>query len=173
MDAKSTMLIVDDIDVNREMMATFFSDEYRILYAGNGKETIYMIQKYAKEISVILLGIIMPVMDGIEVLKWVKDSVYSIIPIIAVTADESYQLEALENGAADFISKPADERVIKARIQNVLGRFALEKEQRLNKVLQKAKVETDDLINNIPGGIAIYRWTDHLETLYFSDGELI
>ncbi|MDD3184138.1 MAG: response regulator [Anaerostipes sp.] len=170
MDTKLTMLIVDDIDINRAALAAAFSDEYSILYAENGKEAIDIVCKHSKDISVILLDIIMPVMDGIEVLKWMKDSAYSSIPIIAVTSEESYQLEALENGAADFISKPADERVIKARIQNVLGRFALEKEQRLNETLQKAKVEADNLINSIPGGIAIYRWTDHFETLYFSDG---
>ncbi|MDD3277575.1 MAG: response regulator [Lachnospiraceae bacterium] len=170
MDTKSTMLIVDDIDVNRAMMAASFSEEYSILYAENGEEAIDVIRRHSKDISVILLDIIMPVMDGIEVLKWLKDSIYSFIPAIAVTADESYQLEALENGAADFISKPADERIIQARIKNVLGRFALEKEQSLNQALQKARVETDNLINSIPGGVAIYRVTDHFETLYFSDG---
>ncbi|MDD4370566.1 MAG: response regulator [Anaerostipes sp.] len=170
MDTKLTMLIVDDIDVNRAAMTAAFSDEYNILYAKNGKETIDIVHKHSKDISVILLDIIMPVMDGIEVLKWMKDSAYSSIPIIAVTAEESYQLEALENGAADFISKPTDNRVIKARIENVLGRFALEKEQKLNEALQKAKMEADNLINSIPGGIAIYRWTNRFETLYFSDG---
>ncbi|MDD3340571.1 MAG: response regulator, partial [Lachnospiraceae bacterium] len=170
MDMKLTMLIVDDIEANRATMAAAFSHEYRILYAENGKEAIDVIQKHGKDISVILLDIIMPVMDGIEVLKWIKNSVYRAIPVIALTAEESYQLEALENGAADFIPKPADERVINARIKNVRGRFALEEEQKTNTSLKKSKLEMDNLINSIPGGIAIYRLTDHFETLYFSDG---
>ncbi|MDD2971749.1 MAG: response regulator [Lachnospiraceae bacterium] len=170
MDTKLTMLIVDDIDTNRAVMTAVFSDEYEILYAGNGKEAIDVIQKHSKNISVVLLDMIMPVMDGIEVLKWLKGSTYNNIPVVAVTAEESYQLEALENGAADFITKPTDERIIKARIKNVLVRFALEKEQRLNDTLKKNKIEMDNLINSIPGGIAIYRLTDHFETLYFSDG---
>ena len=170
MDTKLTMLIVDDIDANRAVMGAVFSNEYRILYAGNEKEAIDVIHRHTEEISVILLDIDIPVMDGIEVLKRIKESVDSAIPIIAVTADESCQLAALENGAADFVSKPADERVIQARVKNVLGCFALEKEQRLNEALQKSRMEAANLINNIPGGIAIYRWTDHLVTLYFSDG---
>ncbi|MDD2978854.1 MAG: response regulator [Hespellia sp.] len=170
MDRKSTMLIVDDIDANRAVMGAVFSNEYRVLYAGNEKEAIDVIHRHSEDISVILLNIDMQVIDGIEVLKRIKDSVYGAIPVIAVTAQESCQLAALENGAADFISKPAGERVIQARVKNVLGCFALEKEQRLNEALQKNRMEAANLINNIPGGIAIYRWTDHLETLYFSDG---
>ncbi|MDD3403687.1 MAG: response regulator [Hespellia sp.] len=164
MNMKLTMLIVDDIEENKARMA-FFSDEYRILYAENGKEAINMIQKHGEDISVILLDMIRPEMNGIEVLKWIKKSVYSAIPVIALTADKSCQLEALENGAADFLPKSADERVINARIKNVCGRFALEEEQKLNRSL-----EMNNLINSIPGGIAIYRMTDHFEILYFSDG---
>ncbi|MDD2980229.1 MAG: response regulator [Hespellia sp.] len=170
MDTKLTMLIVDDIEANRATMAEAFSDEYRILYAENGKEAIDVIQKHGKDISIILLDMIMPVMNGMEVLRWIKNSVYSATPVIALTADESYQLEALENGAVDFIPKPADERVINARIKNVRDHFALEEERKINKSLEKSKLEMDNLINSIPGGIAIYRLSDHFETLYFSDG---
>jgi PAS domain S-box-containing protein len=170
MDREITMLIVDDTEINRATMAAALSDEYRILYAENGKEAIEIIEKHGGDISVILLDINMPVMDGIQVLKWIKNSAYNSIPVIALTADESSQLEALENGAADFISKTADERVINVRIKNVCGRFALEEEQKLNQSLEKSRLEMGNLINSIPGGIAIYRLTDHLETLYFSDG---
>ncbi|MDD3401814.1 MAG: response regulator [Hespellia sp.] len=135
MDTKPTMLIVDEIDVNRATMAASFSNEYNILYAANGKDAMDVICRHSKDISIILLNIIMPFMDGIDVLRWMKNRVYRSIPVIAVTDDESCQLNALENGAADFISKTDDERVIKTRIKNVLGRFAL---------------ETDNLINSIP-----------------------
>ena len=170
MDTKLTMLIVDDIDINREAIAISLSAEYNIVQAGNGKDAIEIIKKHASKISLILLDIIMPVMDGMKVLKWIKNSEYSSIPVIAITADESYQLEALENGAADFISKPMDARIIKARIKNVLSYSALQEEEKLNMELEKNKIEINNLINSIPGGIAIYRLTDHFETLFFSDG---
>ncbi|MDD2959638.1 MAG: response regulator [Lachnospiraceae bacterium] len=166
MDMKLTMLIVDDIEANRATMAAAFSDEYKILYAENGKEAIDVIQKYGRDISVILLDMIMPVMDGMEVLKWIKNSVFSAVPVIALTADESYQLEALENGAADFIPKPADERVINARIKNVCGRFALEEAQKVDQLLEKSRLKMDNLTNSIPGGIAVYQKSPKMAQLY-------
>ncbi|NCC07488.1 MAG: response regulator [Clostridia bacterium] len=75
----------------------------------------------------VLLDIIMPMMDGIEVLKWLSASKYNGIPVIAVTAEPSYQLEALENGAWDFIAKPVASSIIKARVNNVLSRCTFER----------------------------------------------
>ncbi|MDD3253081.1 MAG: response regulator [Lachnospiraceae bacterium] len=129
MDTKLTMLIVDDMEANRVTMTVAFSEEYNILYAENGQEAIDVIQKHGKEISVILLDICMPVVDGMGVLKWLKGSTFHQIPVIAVTAEESGQLEALENGAADFIAMPTDKRILQARIKNVLGCCAPEMTQ--------------------------------------------
>ncbi|NLD19393.1 MAG: response regulator [Clostridiales bacterium] len=170
MSEKPILLIVDDAEANREIMAASFSNEFNILNAENGKEAIDVIQKNGKRISVILLDIIMPQMDGMEVLRWIKDSCYSYIPVIAVTTDPSYQLEALRNGAADFIPKPTEIEGIKARVNNVFTRYSLAKEKQLSKALKESKQEMNNLVNSIPGGIATYKLTDHFETVYFSDG---
>lgn len=127
MDDKKIMLIADDTQTGRELLASFFSDDYEIIYACDGEETVKLIEKYSSKIAMVLLDIIMPMMDGIEVLKWLSASKYNGIPVIAVTAEPSYQLEALENGAWDFIAKPVASSIIKARVNNVLSRCTFER----------------------------------------------
>lgn len=170
MSEKPVLLIVDDVEINREIVAASLVDDFNVLNAKNGKEAIDIIQKDGENISVVLLDIIMPQMDGMQVLRWIKDSCYSYIPVIAVTTDPSYQLEALRNGAADFIPKPAEIEVIKSRVNNVFTRYSLAKEKQLSKALKESKQEINNLVNSIPGGIATYKLTDHFETVYFSDG---
>ncbi|MDD3336040.1 MAG: response regulator [Eubacteriales bacterium] len=165
------MLIVDDIDGNRGVLEACFCSEFTIYQANGGYPAIELIKQYGDKLSMILLDIMMPDLDGIAVLKWLQASPYASIPVIAVTAEHSYQLEALENGAWDFIAKPEDSRVIHARVHNVLGRCGLEAARLRNKQLAQAKLEVENLVNSIPGGIATYRISEKgFETLYFSDG---
>lgn len=133
-------------------------------------EAIKTIKEQSECIAIILLDILMPEMSGIDILKWIKQNHFEYIPVIAVTADESYQLEALKNGAWDFIAKPIDNRILEARVHNVIARYALDKERIINQKLEKTKLEMDNLVNSIPGGIAICEYTDHFEMIYFSDG---
>lgn len=65
---KNTILIVDDAEINRSMLVDMLSGEYEILEASNGLEALALINRYASELSVVLLDIIMPEMDGFEVL---------------------------------------------------------------------------------------------------------
>lgn len=131
MKTRRKMLIVDDIETNREQLKSLFDEEFHIVMASNGAEAIAQIQKWNEEIALILLDVIMPGMNGIEVLRWIGGSEYKQIPVIAVTSDESYQLKALEGGAWDFIAKPTDNSVIQARVHNVIGRYAFEREKKL------------------------------------------
>ena len=165
------MLIVDDIDVNRAVLEECFRGEFSILHAQGGHQAVQIIEQYKSRITMILLDIMMPDMDGLAVLRWLKQWGYDTIPVIAVTAESDYQLEALEAGAWDFIPKSADNRIIRARVHNVLGRSDFEGERRHSKQLMKATHEMDNLVNSIPGGIAIYKLTERrFETRYFSDG---
>ncbi|NLU23597.1 MAG: response regulator [Clostridiales bacterium] len=170
MNSQKTMLIVDDVEASREAVSAAFSGEYRILTAADGVDAMEQVKKHAGNITVILLDIVMPRMDGMSFLKWLTHSAYEYIPVLAVTADESCQVEALKNDAWDFISKPVENEVIRARLNNVLGRYVLEDECRRSEEATRAKREMDNLVNSIPGGIARYRITDHFETVYFSDG---
>ncbi|MDD4849073.1 MAG: response regulator [Gemmiger sp.] len=167
---KKRMLVVDDMEANRALLAECFAGEYTVSQAASGPAAIQAIEGCGGCFDIVLLDIIMPEMDGITVLKWLRASPYSTLPVIAVTTEPGYQLDALENGAWDFIPKPADTRVIRARVHNVLARHELENARRDNAALRQKQLEMDNLINSIPGGIAIYRLADRFEPLYFSDG---
>lgn len=90
---KSVILIVDDSEINREMLSEILKDDYDILEAPNGAEAITVIREHDREIDLVLLDIVMPVMDGFEVLalmnkyKWID-----YIPVIMISAegDSSY-----------------------------------------------------------------------------------
>lgn len=158
MENRPIMLIVDDVEANREAMAASFSAEFTVLAAKGGLEAIQIIQTHGETLSVILLDIMMPDMDGLAVLKWISSSPYRGIPVIAVTAEESYQLEALENGAWDFITKTADQRIVRARVKNVLSRSGLDREEATVAALQKSITMAqlyDNLINEEENAIYV------------------
>ena len=115
---KRLVLVVDDELINREMLGAMLGDQYEIIYAGNGEEALEQIRANAGTLSLVLLDLLMPVMSGIDVLKAVKnDPELSQIPIIVMTADEKAEIECLNLGANDFISKPyPDPGVIQARV---------------------------------------------------------
>lgn len=115
---KRLILVVDDELVNRELMKGVLQEDYELLFAENGEEALAAIRENRATLSLVLLDLMMPVMDGFEVLRQVKaDSSLSQIPIIVITSDESAEVESLTLGAIDFIPKPYPQpRVIQARI---------------------------------------------------------
>ncbi|MDD3164362.1 MAG: PAS domain-containing protein, partial [Oscillospiraceae bacterium] len=174
---RTIMLIVDDVEANRAALASSFLTQFTIASAANGVEAKAYVESHGADVAIVLLDIIMPDMNGIEFLKWLTASGYRNIPVVALTAEPSYQLEALRNGAWDFVVKPVEQDILQARVNNVLGRYGFLREKAINAALEAAndkleqtKRQIDHLVNSIPGGIAIYRMTDRFETLYFSDG---
>lgn len=116
---KRTILIVEDEWINTAILSEIISDSFDVLTAENGKEALALIKESLTPISLILLDINMPVMGGIEFLKIIKaDEQYKKIPIIVLTSEKDSELQALELGAADFITKPYDmPEVIMARVR--------------------------------------------------------
>ncbi|MBR0367808.1 MAG: EAL domain-containing protein [Clostridia bacterium] len=116
------VLIVDDQEINRDVLGMILEDYYEILYACDGKEALKIIEEYRDRLSVVLLDLIMPKMDGFEVLTRVRnDEFLNAIPVIMLTAERSAELRALEMGAADFITKPFDmHEVILARVGRII-----------------------------------------------------
>ena len=116
------VLIVDDQEINRDVLGMILEDDYEILYASNGREALEMIREYSDRLSVVLLDLIMPEMDGFEVLSRVRaDEFLRRIPMIVLTAERSAELKALQMGAADFITKPFDmHEVILARVSRII-----------------------------------------------------
>lgn len=126
------LLVVDDSEMNSEILKEILGKEYRILEACDGEEALKMLEQYGPEISLVLLDIIMPKMDGFEVLaymnrdKWIED-----IPVIMISSEgsESYIRRAYELGASDYISRPFDAKVVYQRVINMIKLYA--KQRRL------------------------------------------
>jgi len=116
------VLIVDDQEINRDVLGMILEDDYEIIYASNGREALQMIEEYRERLSVVLLDLIMPEMDGFQVLECVRnDELLKSIPIIVLTAERNAELRALEMGAADFITKPFDmHEIILARVGRII-----------------------------------------------------
>ncbi len=116
------VLVVDDQEINRDVLGMILEDDYEVLYAENGREAMEKIKANQDILSVILLDLLMPVMDGFSVLSLVhEDENLKRIPIIVLTADKSAELKALQMGAADFITKPFDmHEVILARVSRII-----------------------------------------------------
>ena len=133
---KQQVLIVDDSDINREILSEMLNGDFRILEASNGKECIDLLEQYGTGISIVLLDIVMPVMDGYEVLKimgknhWIED-----IPVIMISGEgsESYVRKAYELGVSDFISRPFDMKTVYQRVLNTIKLYA--KQRRLIKMV--------------------------------------
>lgn len=129
---RQQILIVDDSQINREILAEILKDEYRILEAANGEECIDLLKQYGTGISLLLLDINMPVMDGFEVLAlmnrkdWIED-----IPVIMISSEDgaSYVRKSYEMGASDYISRPFDAQVVHQRVSNTIKLYA--KQRRL------------------------------------------
>ena len=126
------LLVVDDSEMNREILKEILGKEYRFLEACDGEEALKMLEQQGTEISLVLLDIIMPKMDGFEVLaymnrdKWIED-----IPVIMISSEgsESYIRRAYELGASDYISRPFDTKVVYQRVINMIKLYA--KQRRL------------------------------------------
>ena len=119
---RRTVLIVEDGAVNRELLGFILSESYDVLYAENGRQAIDLIHSFDGHISMVLLDIIMPVMDGIEYLKArARDELLNSIPVIVLTMDKDSELETLKLGALDFIMKPYDmPEIILARVHRII-----------------------------------------------------
>ncbi len=116
------VLIVDDQEINRDVLGMILEDDYEIIYATNGREALEMIEENLDRLSVVLLDLIMPEMDGFKVLDIVRnDEFLKRIPIIVLTAEKNAELRALQMGAADFITKPFEmHEVILARVGRII-----------------------------------------------------
>ena len=116
---KKTILMVDDEFINLEILKQILMEDYDIITAENGLEALDALKTSLVPISVILLDINMPVMNGIDFLKEVKqEDQFKKIPVIVLTSEKQSELTALELGAADFIAKPYDmPAIVKARVR--------------------------------------------------------
>lgn len=169
MQREKTMLIADDVELNRALLENIFDDEYSILQAADGVEAMEILR--SQPVDVVLLDIVMPRMDGFEVLKAMKEEEsLSGIPVIMATSEkEKSEERALILGADDFINKPYRAMVVKKRVENIVVKHILER-KRLENALFETRNELNSLIDSVPGGIGVWKVTDKVQVEYFNDG---
>ena len=120
--ARKTVLIVDDVEMNREILGDLLADDYNIVYAADGVEALDILRSRKDEIDLVLLDLLMPNKNGREVITEMQvDEDLMDIPVIFVTVDQASELDCLKTGAMDFIPKPyPDVEIIKARISKCI-----------------------------------------------------
>ncbi|MCQ2801435.1 MAG: EAL domain-containing protein [Bacilli bacterium] len=118
---KKTVLVVEDNDINREILKSILDERYIVLEATNGKEALDIVKNNAEFISLILLDIQMPVLDGYGFLdEYNKHEDYKKIPVIVTTSEGDEEEHALEKGASDFVTKPYKPNVILKRVEALI-----------------------------------------------------
>lgn len=129
MSEKEKILIADDSAMNRAILTEMLGDGYEILEAENGRQAVSIMQTNV-DIDLLLLDIMMPEMDGFDVLAmmnkyhWIDD-----IPVIMISAENasSYVERAYDLGATDYISRPFDMAIVRRRVINTLMLYAKQK----------------------------------------------
>ncbi|MEG2649442.1 MAG: EAL domain-containing protein, partial [Eubacterium sp.] len=139
MDMFKTILVVDDNKINRKILVKILSSEYSVLEAENGAVALEILRQNHESISVVLLDIVMPVLDGYDVLRRMhEDAFLSKIPVIVASGQntEDAEVKALSLGANDYVLKPYKPEIIKHRIANTI--YLMETSSFVNSVQRDA-----------------------------------
>lgn len=151
------ILIVDDVEINREMLAEMLKDEYAVEVVENGRKTLKILKDRRDEFAVVLLDLVMPDIDGFTILEIMKTQKWiNKLPVIVISGEDSKDAEkrSMILGASDYIRKPFDNLLLKVRIRNTVDLFSykaqLEKrvEQQqatVNKQYKLLKLQTEKL----------------------------
>lgn len=157
--SRKQILIADDVEMNREIMGDLLQDEYDILYASDGVETLNILRSQKDEIDLVLLDLQMPNKNGREVIAEMQvDEELMSIPVVVLTVDQQAELDCLKIGAMDFIPKPfPDIDIVKARISKCIE---LSEDRDLIRYTERDKVT--GLINKD----YFFRYVNRLDHLY-------
>lgn len=144
---KLRVLIVDDSELNREMLGSMLGDEYEILEAENGVQAVEIMREHVSNLSLILLDVQMPQMDGLELLKhmgrlhWID-----VIPVIMISSETAPQFieRAYDLGATDYIARPYNTMIVRRRVANVILSFARQRQLMEIITQQISKKEKDN-----------------------------
>lgn len=141
---KNKILIIDDSQMNREFLEDILCDEYHIILAENGVQGISLIKQHLADLSLVLLDLVMPEMDGFEVLEymnrngWIHD-----IPVMMISSETNGDsvAKAYELGASDFINRPFNVNIVRKRVSNIISLFS--KQRRLKDTLTEQIYEKE------------------------------
>ena len=133
---KQKILIADDSEMNRALLIDILEEQYDVAEAENGVEAISILSRHRTDYSLLLLDIMMPVMDGFEVLAYINKYHWNdTFAVIMISADDSPAniKRAYDLGAFDYISRPFDSTIVQRRISNTMFLYA--RQQRLEKII--------------------------------------
>ena len=154
----TTVLAVDDIDMNVMILEEILKDDYNVLTANNGKEALEILHNARVLPRIILLDVQMPEMNGREMFDILKtDEAFKRIPVIFITAENDSESELLAGGAVDFIKKPFTPEVVKLRTGNQIAlldyRERMEEmvAQKTREVIKKTEEANKTLDNALQG----------------------
>ena len=159
---RQTIMIVEDDDINKLMLANMLEGKYNLVMAENGLKALDLFEEQGSEIDLIMLDMVLPEIDGIGVIKRIRRSNHDAnIPIIVMTAAINMEKEIFEAGANQLIAKPFDmPEVILARIENVLQL------DRVNKLMRFSKLDY------LPAGVVVCK-SDKDETLLYATAKMV
>ena len=158
---KPQILLVDDSEMNRLILAEILQGDYRILEAKDGRECMDALQAEAGNIALVLLDINMPVMDGFEVLKAMNaNHTIEDIPVIMISSDDSDAAirRSYELGASDYVNRPFDARIVYRRVTNTIKLYA--KQRRLVQMVSdqiRARENNTDMLVGVLSHIVEFR----------------
>lgn len=144
MEERRTILIADDAEVNREILRLIFEEQFEILEAEDGEQTVRMLEDNHEEIVMLFLDLMMPGKTGLEVMEYMHEKGYiNTIPVIMITGEATAEtdVKAYEYGASDIIYKPFNPKVVMRRAINIMELF----ENRID-IETKLKERTEALI---------------------------
>ncbi len=129
---KPQIMIVDDSAMNRAILAEILGRDFRILEAVDGEDCLNQMHEHTGDVALVLLDLVMPDMDGFEVLNRLnRGHVLEDVPVIMISGEESdeYIRKAYEMGASDYVTRPFDAKVVYQRVLNTIKLYA--KQRRL------------------------------------------
>lgn len=141
---KRTILIVDDVPLNRDVLADIFEEDYEVITAADGNEAISVLDEKTGKIAALLLDIYMPGKDGFEVLKHMRSNhMLTQIPVLMITTECSLDTEkqCLDLGAMDFIKKPFNAQLVFARVQNAVSLYSYKRNLEKKVHIQTARLK--------------------------------
>lgn len=152
---RRTILIVDDVELNRAILNEMFHQNYSILEACNGKEALDIIAK--ENVDIVLLDIVMPVLDGFGVLESLhQQCLIERLPVIMITADtsENVMKKGYNMGVVDIINKPFNPDIVRRRVKNVLSLYSRQENleelvEQQTKALQNQTAKLIDALSSI------------------------
>ena len=147
---KNIALIVDDVELNREILIDMLEDSYECMEAEDGEEAIELMEKFSDRIAIVLLDLVMPKCDGSQVLEKMNQTGWiNTLPVLVISSDASLSMKqkCFSDGVFDYIQKPFDRLLVLQRIKNATESFSYKNnlEEKVNEQTRELRAQNEKL----------------------------